>query len=174
MKILEKWGIMQWLDFGEKIYSITQLRAPIMGELICGRREALIHRLEQKILKWNNPNLPVEQNSTRSRMIYPPWEPGLTLLLEMGGCISSDNHHNSTNIQPGPSLPRIYGASLLISLFLIIMNNQDGLSILSPGHGNQTEEFSSLHRSTWQRKGGWHKGKKYVEANLPFLWHKRY
>lgn len=48
MKILEKWGITQWLSFGEKIYSITQVRAPIMEELCCGRGEALIHCLEQK------------------------------------------------------------------------------------------------------------------------------
>lgn len=48
MKILEKWGIRQWLGFGEKIYSTTQVRAPMMGELCRGRREALIHCIEQK------------------------------------------------------------------------------------------------------------------------------
>lgn len=43
---------------------------------------------------------------------------------------------------------------LYFSLSLII---RIILHILSPGHNNQTEVFSSMHLNTWQSKGGWYK-----------------
>lgn len=72
--MLEKWGIMHWLGFRENIYSITQVRVPIMEELYCGRKEALIHCLEQKHGNKTNPTCQPRKilYGTRTRMICPP------------------------------------------------------------------------------------------------------